>query len=579
MDGIQKWLVQEDRNPKRIRITIEKENKRNSFFFENGVMTLATNGLAFQNSEELETCRNIRPESLFSPPPVRKIVLLVPTLPTDRRWKSLPLPASSLFLGSVLLNNHFQVTVEKLDLRLLDFKREWLDHDLVGLSLYEDLFPEISRWLAAFRPHFSGLLAGGGPMVTLNPFQTAFHAPQLNLLIRGEAEFAFPDILTAINEQDVENLLNYQGFLYHSQGLIIISELHHINRPRNLGGFHFNTRLLSEHHLGSGIETNLSRGCKQGCIFCSKPQGRKIRKLPVEEFDRLLLGFHRRLESHPDTFSGRPTLNINDDDILQDTGYVRAVFRSIKKHRFKIYGVQSSARSFFNRRQKIREDLMKLISDPRLFVNNQPLVWLGTDAFLKSRGKKLGKWVPDQSQLEILVQEFEGRGIKNYHYWISSDYLSNWPEFIKEFLFIADLKSRYPHFGLLPHSPFLIPYSSTPLFTMLAGHPGMTNRIRYREVLKSRAEIFNLPLAERVETPYTHLNKLLKNESDRFLPGFFDALRCEDHLSCLKTVYYFLKLERLWMENLGKDAQTDMFRELEAGLEKRLSSLAPENGS
>ena len=562
LDQIQKWLAQTDLTPSRIRISINKRIKTNRFCFQNDTLNIFINEWRDQKLLPNHQYHYHQPRANLTLKSIKKILLLVPILLGDKRWNSLSLPASSLFLGSTLLNNHFQVRVEKLDLRFPTSTDEWLDYDLVGITLYEDLFPEITRWLIPFRHRYGGLLAAGGPMVTLTPLESAFHAPQFNLLVRGESEFVFPDILTALNQNNLENLLNHKGFIFHHRGLAIISEFQHINRPQNLNDFHFHADLLSEEHLPSGIEINLSRGCNQGCIFCSKVQGKRIRKLPVIELERLLLSFSYKLESQRRDFSRSRTININDDNILQDPRYAGAVFELIRKNRFKLWGVQTSIHSFFNRNQKINTELMALISDTELFVGSQPLVWLGTDAFLKSRGKKLGKWVPDENQLEILIQEFEKRGIDNFHYWISSDYHSDWQEFIEEFLFIIDLIFRFPRFGLLAHSPFLIPYRSTPLFKMLYNNPRYKTRIRYRDILKSPVDAYIFPLVERVETPFIHLNKLLRNESDRLQSGFFDDLNQEQYPQALTTVYHFLRQERI-------------LKNLEVRLEKKLSVLFP----
>ncbi|MCK4835915.1 MAG: hypothetical protein KAT17_04725 [Candidatus Aminicenantes bacterium] len=571
--NIQKWLFINQCKPKKIQVTIDKRKPKNHFFRQNKTMYIFINRCDQLDMVEQDSPQIIKMKLRIFPTQIKKIMLAVPSIPTDKRWQSLSLPASSLFLGSSLLNNNFQVQVEKLNLLLPQFRKDRFNYDLLGLTLYEDLFQVISEWIKPLRQHFSGLIAAGGPMVTLNPLESAFHLPQFNLWVRGESEFIFPRLLEAINQNDIETLLNCQGFMFQANGLVIISDFQHINRPKDLTDFHFNLDFLNKKHLRSGIEINLSRGCSRGCIFCCKTQGKHLRQLPIPEFDRLLTLFSQKLEFQNKISPQARTININDDDIFQDLHYAGKVFSLIKKHHFKLWGVQTSIHSFFNQKQKLKADLLEIISDKSLFVEDTPLVWLGTDAFLKKRGKKLAKWIPDKNQIEILLKAFEIRDIKNHHYWISSDYQSSWDEFIEEFLFIIDLKTRFPNFGLLAHSPFLIPYSSTPLFKMLTKHSRYKSQIKYRSILESQHNAFTLNLTERVETRFNYLNKLLRNESDSSWSGFFDDLNQGKYLDALKTAYRFLRQERISLESVKINPESAGLIKLEAKIEEKLSIM------
>jgi hypothetical protein len=410
-------------------------------------------------------------------------------------------------------------------------------------------------------------------MITLNPLKSAWHLPKLNLLVRGEAEFVLPRLLKAINNNDLAVLMESKGFLFQTKGIIIISDLNFINRPGDFTGFQFNLDFLEEKHLENGLEINLSRGCSRGCIFCSHVQGRSLRQLPPETFNQLLTTFSNRIGmagvANPPYAR---TVNINDDDILQDIDYAEIIFHIIKKNNYKLWGIQTSVNSFFKADHTIDHKVLDTIAEKALYVGNNPLTWSGTDTFLQVRGKRLGKWIPSETQMLELMEAFEEREIRHYHYWISSDYHSEWEEFAREFLFIYRLFTDYKRFGLIAHSPFLVPYSTTPLYRLLLKSPGLKGRIRYKKILKAEKEIFQFPLVVRVETAYPHLNRLLSNEKWGNRMGFFDYLKEKDYLNAFITIYDFLKKERLSFESINS-AETESLVKTESEIETFISTI------
>jgi hypothetical protein len=508
-------------------------------------------------------------------PKITTIGLSYPVLLTDKRWDTIQLTASSLFLGSSLANAGFAVKVKKQILPVTTVDWELLSCDLVGLTLFEDLFIPCREFLSRLKNQYRyrGIIAAGGPLITLTPLAAAFHLPEINLLVRGEAELVLPGLIAALNANDMTKLLDFDGFLFQIPGLIIISNYNEINRPVDFQGFRFNLDFLEKEHVEAGLEMNFSRGCKRGCLFCSAVQGKALRKLPESHVEELLIKFSEKLNHFHIQSQGARTININDDDILQDPRYAGTIFQLLKKHDFRLWGIQTSINSFFSPKGEILAGVLDTIADPPLYVENQPLVWAGTDAFLKARGKRLGKNIPGEAPIIKLVEEFEKQGIKNYHYWISSDHLSDWQEFIQEFTYIYRLQSRFKSFGLLPHAPFLVPYSPTPLYEHLLRSPEFKQRLKYKKILGAKQPLFNLPLVERVETGYIHLNRLLNNEKSENRLGFFDYLKQKDFVNAFITLYTFLKQERLEAESMRNRELAAKLKDSEAGLEESISHM------
>ncbi|MCP4151731.1 MAG: hypothetical protein GY757_28565, partial [bacterium] len=357
---------------------------------------------------------------------VIKILLANPVRLNDKRWDTIHLTSASLFLGSTLGHSGFDVSTRKIVIPYTKSEPGFNDYHMVGFTLFEDLFLETRELMEGLiENNYKGLLAAGGPMITLNPMESAWHYPHLNLLVRGEAELLLPHLLDALNRKDLQSLLQEKGFLFHVPGTIIISHLETINRPADFSGFRFALPSREgfpgvdgyKRFLENGLELNLSRGCRRGCIFCSRVQGATLRTLPVESFKQLLGDFAGEVKALGVTSPHALSININDDDILQVPDYAEEVFEAVIAANFKLWGIQTSLNSFFHRREgtlKLNRRVLELIDNKVLYMESKPLVWLGTDAFLKERGKKLGKVLPSEEQILELMEEFEVRGIRNY---------------------------------------------------------------------------------------------------------------------------------------------------------------------
>lgn len=576
---ISKWMIENFYSSKIVKIRLDKNISNNTIFISSNKHNKTSSEISFELKDfklyNILIQKNNSEFSVNMDPgeKIKKVILASPALSSDKRWNSIDLPSSSFFIASMLADNSFSVSVKKLELPFIKTDEFFNEFDLSGFTLYEDLFTEFKEFIFEFNKNNKNLKAAGGPLVTLNPLQALFFLPEINLFVRGESEFILSEIITSINDNNFKKLLENGGFVFQKPGLLIISDFDKINRPVDLSGINFNLSFIKKDQMRNGIEINLSRGCVNSCIFCSRIQGKEVRQLPEKNIEELLKSYSKRAGQFGIETTAIKTININDDDILQDEVYSRNVFDIIKKNAYSLWGIQSSISSFYTKDKLIDKNKISIIADKDLYTDNNALLWVGTDTFLSERGKRLGKLFPYKEVIYDIVNEFEKNEITNYHYWISSDFNSTWGEFIKEMKIIYDLGKKFKSFSILAHSPFLIPYSSTPLYKYLTGSSGMGKQVKLKKFLNSSNELFDFPLVLKVETRFINLNRLLCNESMPGRKGFFTYLKSGDFLNSFVTIYDFLKNERLFMESAGNFSEAESLKILEENLEDFIAKL------
>jgi len=502
---------------------------------------------------------------------IKNISLLFPYINTDPRLNSVNITSSSLFLGSMLISKGFNIKFSKTDLNNTESCRNHFNSDLIGFTLFEDSFVEFKSFINNIDLDNDSIRAAGGPLITLNPIQSIYHLPEINLFVRGESEFCLPEIIDLINEGNPLKLLSMSGIFFQIPGMIIMSDFDTVNYPVNFSSLNFNLDFYKESQLSNGLEINFSRGCSKSCIFCSRVQGKEFRKLDILKIKELLVEFRQKLNLYSKDISKFRTININDDDILQDKEYAVSVFDTLSENGFSIWGIQSSISSFLNRDHSVNSEIISIIGNNIKFTKEK-LVWIGTDTFLKKRGKRLGKIVPGERELFQLLSRFEKEKIFNYHYWISSDVLSGWDEFADELILIVELSRKYNFFGLLPHAPFIIPYPSTASFRFVSASKSLKKNIVYKKRYIADTPIFNMDIVDRVETDHHFLNELLKNIKPDGREGFFDYLKNGKFLDALINSYIFIKQERLYSK-FASDQKKNIIEKTENKLYEIISKF------
>jgi hypothetical protein len=521
-----------------INIIIKKKSEKNQYFQVNGDLFLIFYGIGSQ-FEQINARPGEKAEFMALAKPIRTISLLFPRMENDPRWKTMGLPAGQLFLASALIAGGFDASPMPLVIPGENRPAGALSSDMAGITLFEDLLPLLGPFWADFRASYNGIMALGGPFPTLAPDAAAFHLPQADLIVRGEAELALPGILRALNTGDEKSFFAHQGVLWRQPGLLAMARFDHVNRPQGLGAVPIALDFMEKAHLEHGLEMNFSRGCRRGCVFCCRAQGARFRKLPLEKADELLAAYGRKAaELGMSTAAG--TVNVNDDDILQDPEYAAGIFALLKRRGMHMFGVQTSTASLVGAGGAPNQQVLDMVADRGLFVGGDPLLWLGTDAFLPARARRLGKKLPPPEPFRGLLRELERRKIRHYHYWISSDGETTWSEFVEELGLVFSLFRELPGFGLLAHAPFVVPYPSSALF---AGIGPDDPRLKARMELEAADARFAYRVIARLETSWPQLNALLRNERAGGEQGFFDFLKDKDMLAAAQLAYHFVKQE------------------------------------
>ena len=534
---LQTRLEQQGLNYKFLNVRFSRNISRSRFFPVGDHLFISHNGgdgpLAETDPGAFAVLTHLEPLKK----PIRSIDLLFPRLPSDPRWKTMGLPAAQLFLASSLRANGFQVTPLPLVLPGATLSPGTYLADMTGFTLFEDLLPSLKAFLGHFRAVFDGIIAAGGPLLTLAPLAALYHLPQIDLAVRGEAEMVLPEVLNALNQGDIEALFRQSGVFWQQPGLIVIANFDRINRPETFKHLQMDLSFLKPAHLAQGLEINFSRGCGRGCTFCCRVQGTKVRKLPLEKAEELLKKYWEKIAEFQVFGDAVHGMNINDDDILQDPAYAAAVFALVKKYGFRIHGIQTSPAALVQSGEQANAGILDLAAAAELYVGGRPLLWLGTDVFLPARAKRLGKRLPSPPVFAALMAELEKRGLRHYHYWISSDGDSTWEEFIAELSLIIGFFRDFPHFALLPHAPFIVPYPASRLFRQLTKNDNAPAAMKIRAELRAPDPLFDLILPERLETAWPNLNRLLNNEMAGGDGGFFDFLKARDCKAAAQLAY------------------------------------------
>jgi radical SAM superfamily enzyme YgiQ (UPF0313 family) len=192
----------------------------------------------------------------------------------------------SVLLGTIMRAKGYDVRVYIEDMQDLDMK-EVLSADLVAISAITSTAPQSYRLADKVR-EAGALAVMGGTHTSFLPEEGMQHA---DFIVRGEGEFAFQELVDAIQRGDgfetIQNLTyrNADGALVHNPERPKIPNLDVNPIP--------DYRLIEGWKPGGVISVATSRGCPFSCTFCSVP-GMYGHAFRTHSIDRVL----QELESH-----------------------------------------------------------------------------------------------------------------------------------------------------------------------------------------------------------------------------------------------------------------------------------------
>ncbi len=269
-----------------------------------------------------------------------KIMLVNP--PTTSEIKSVlgvnGVPLGLVYLASVARNEGHEVrfldaSAENLDLRSIKNRIKDFYPDLVGITATTPAFYDacdVARISKDLNEDVITVI--GGPHVTFVPRYTLKKCPYLDIVVRGEGEITFKELLSVLKgpNRNLESLSNVLGLTYRRKDGKIVQ-----NPPRplipNIDDLpipSFDLINWDEYRYGKlryGVIMT-SRGCPFDCVFCSSSlqfgkrwRGHSVERV-IKEIKILYDDFNiREIEFLDDTFTlNRKRAQQISDEIVKE---------------------------------------------------------------------------------------------------------------------------------------------------------------------------------------------------------------------------------------------------------------------
>jgi len=201
-----------------------------------------------------------------------KILLIYPYALDDRIQNDdiHTLPMGLFYIGALLKFHDYDVDI-------LDFSRMRDDPDQIR-EILRKMKPDIAgfsivnanRWggidtarmLRELHPHVRIVFGGVGATFLCDHLMT--HFPEIDVIVRGEGEYPFLNLIRAFEEDQVDALSRIRGIVFRENGQTLKTPPGTpIENPDDLPG---PAAYFSFTHL------SLSRGCPGKCTFCGSPE-------------------------------------------------------------------------------------------------------------------------------------------------------------------------------------------------------------------------------------------------------------------------------------------------------------------
>jgi radical SAM superfamily enzyme YgiQ (UPF0313 family) len=198
---------------------------------------------------------------------------------------------------------------------------------VVGLAVYQvniGLAVQLAKLVKSCDP--SIVVAIGGPQATFMPGEALNEMPEVDVILRGEGETVFPDLVNCLTCQgDISKVkgiaFRTEDGIYETKVAPLVHNLDKFPSPYQLNVFRWSD------HSGAAMLT--SRGCTYNCAFCYTPAAFN-RLIRVHSVKRVLKDMQACIKN------GVRRFFFADPSFTFDKKRVRLIMQGIIKKRWKI---------------------------------------------------------------------------------------------------------------------------------------------------------------------------------------------------------------------------------------------------
>jgi radical SAM superfamily enzyme YgiQ (UPF0313 family) len=316
---------------------------------------------------------------------LKKLVFVEPKSTHLHIYSRICIPRlGSVLLATIMRAKGYDVRVYVEDIHAIDMQ-EVLSADLVAISAITSTAPQSYRLADKVR-ETGGIAVLGGTHVSFLPEEALAHA---NFVVRGEGEFAFQELVDAIQAGHGFDQIKNLSYLVDGK------PVHLPERPK-IPNLDVNPipdyRLITGWRPGGVVSVATSRGCPFSCTFCSVPgmYGHAFRTHSVE---RVL----QELEVHKDciyTFFA-------DDIFTANKKRCKELLRGmIDRDLTPDWGAQVRTETVDD------PELLKLMQDSRCYN-----VYVGFES-INPRTLKLFQKKQDLAKIERSIERFHSHNIR-----------------------------------------------------------------------------------------------------------------------------------------------------------------------
>ncbi len=337
-----------------------------------------------------------------------RVLLASVHLPTELRTVNTPI--GLLSLASSLKGADVKILAQKEmpEKNFAKAVREFSPHH-IGVTIYPSPFPEMNNEQAKLLKRLrklapSASIIAGGPAVHKAPVGVLESFPA-DFFIKGEAELPFAKLIKAAGTRHVlslprKTLEAIPGAIFRNNaGALHVSPKLPRASAEFLGKLKLDWRLLDPDTYFAELFT--TRGCKGKCVFCTRPQGTKIR---AQSPQKIVDEIKRLRKARPDVTH----VVFNDDTFAHDrqraVDLANLIVREGLHKKYK-FALQTTVGSLL----KNGEPDSGLIG--ALKKMNTIFVYLGTENLSKPELERMGKGKYTPAQALKVAREISRHGM------------------------------------------------------------------------------------------------------------------------------------------------------------------------